>query len=112
MAVFTEKQNHSSSTLKKGWITMLLILCISYFYLPIVLVISNYLKIEIKNLFTSSELLFLHGLEHSFIWLLLFSIVIDYFVAISIARLEKTDKKRKYYLILSLVTNLGFFKLF
>jgi D-alanyl-lipoteichoic acid acyltransferase DltB (MBOAT superfamily) len=43
---------------------------------------------------------------------LLFSIIIDYFAAISIAGLEKTDKKRKYYLILSLATNLGFLSYF
>jgi alginate O-acetyltransferase complex protein AlgI len=82
-------------------------------YLPIVLVISNYLKDRNQKIFLLlASFYFYMAWNIHFIWLLLFSIVIDYFAAISIARLEKTDKKRKYYLILSLVTNLGFLSYF
>jgi D-alanyl-lipoteichoic acid acyltransferase DltB (MBOAT superfamily) len=46
--------------------------------------------------------------NYYFILLLMFSIVVDYFAAISISKLSETDRKRKLYLILSLATNLGF----
>ncbi len=46
--------------------------------------------------------------NYYFIALLTFSILVDYFAAISISQLEKDDPKRKLYLLLSLVVNLGF----
>ncbi len=82
-------------------------------YLPIVLVISNYLKDRNQKVFLLiASFYFYMAWNVNFIWLLLFSIIIDYFAAISIAGLEKTDRKRKYYLILSLATNLGFLSYF
>ncbi|MBK8399041.1 MAG: MBOAT family protein [Leptospiraceae bacterium] len=82
-------------------------------YLPIVLIISNYLKNRNQRIFLLlASFYFYMAWNILFIWLLLFSIVIDYFAAISISRLDKSDKKRKYYLFISLATNLGFLSYF
>ncbi len=50
--------------------------------------------------------------NYYFIALLLFSIVIDYFAALSISRLSDDSPKRKLYLFLSLFVNLGFLAYF
>ena len=82
-------------------------------YLPIVLIISYLLKERNQRIFLLlASFYFYMAWNMNFLWLLLFSIVIDYFAAISISKLEKTDKRRKYYLFLSLATNLGFLSYF
>ena len=82
-------------------------------YLPIVLIISNLLKDRNQRMFLLlASFYFYMAWNMNFIWLLLFSTLIDYFAGISISKLDKSDKKRKYYLILSLVTNLGFLSYF
>lgn len=79
------------------------------FFFPIVLIIHSNLKNPKQKIFLLlSSFYFYIVTNYYFIFLLLFSILIDYFASISISKLEKDDKKRKLYLLLSLVTNLGF----
>ncbi|MCZ8157726.1 MAG: MBOAT family protein [Leptospira sp.] len=50
--------------------------------------------------------------NYYFISLLLLSTVVDYYAALSISSLPKEDPKRKFFLILSLVVNLGLLSYF
>ncbi|MDX1957077.1 MAG: MBOAT family O-acyltransferase [Leptospiraceae bacterium] len=82
-------------------------------FLPIVLIIANYLKDTRQRLFLLiASFYFYMAWNYYFILLLLFSTIIDYFAGLSISKLPKEDKKRKLYLILSLVTNIGFLAYF
>ncbi|MCC5816280.1 MAG: MBOAT family protein [Leptospira sp.] len=78
-------------------------------FLPVVLIIYNLLKNRLQKVFLLvASFYFYMSWNPHFIFLLIFSILVDYVAAISISKLEKTDKKRKIFLFLSLTTNLGF----
>ncbi len=78
-------------------------------YFPIVLVIFYLLKDNKQKLFLLLASFYFYMVWNAnFIFLLLFSIVIDYVAALLISKLDKDNHKRKFYLILSLLTNLGF----
>lgn len=78
-------------------------------FLPVVLIITNLLKDKKQKLFLLLASFYFYMAMNAFIvLLLLFSILVDYFAALRISELDSKNKKRKFYLVLSLVTNLGF----
>lgn len=78
-------------------------------FFPIVLILNNLLKDNKQKVFLLlASFYFYMALNTFIIFLLLFSILIDYFAALKISQLDSQNYKRKLYLILSLVTNLGF----
>jgi alginate O-acetyltransferase complex protein AlgI len=78
-------------------------------FFPVVLTLSLILKNKAQRiLLLLASLYFYMAWNYYFIFLLLFSIVIDYYAGLSISKMQRSDPKRKLYLILSLVTNLGF----
>lgn len=83
------------------------------FFLPIVLILYFVLK-DTKQRFMLlvASFYFYMAWNAYFIFLLLFSIVIDYFAALILSKLDRQDPNRKIYLIVSLVTNLGFLAYF
>lgn len=82
-------------------------------FFPIVLILTTYLKNRNQKIFLLLASFYFYIISnYTFIFLLLFSIFIDFFAALAISKLEKEDPKRKLYLILSLITNLGFLAYF
>ncbi|MCB1190961.1 MAG: MBOAT family protein [Leptospiraceae bacterium] len=78
-------------------------------FFPIVLIFTNLLKDRKQKIFLLlASFYFYMALNTFIVFLLLFSILVDYFAALKISELVSHDKKRKLYLVLSLVTNLGF----
>jgi alginate O-acetyltransferase complex protein AlgI len=77
-------------------------------FFPIVWIIYHSIG-KYKNIFLLLASLYFYMAWNSlFIFLLTFSIAIDYFAALSISNLPENSHKKKLFLILSLVTNLGF----
>lgn len=82
-------------------------------FLVIILVFGHILKDQKQRLFyLAASFYFYMAWNYYFILLIIFSILIDYYAALSISRLSKDNIKRKYYLILSLLVNLGFLGFF
>jgi alginate O-acetyltransferase complex protein AlgI len=81
-------------------------------FFPIVWIAYQYAGKNKSLLLLLASFYFYMAWNYYFIALLLFSIVVDYYASISISRLGLTDPKRKIYLILSLVVNLGFLAYF
>ena len=81
-------------------------------FFPIVWIAYQYSGKNKSLLLLLASFYFYMAWNYYFIALLLFSIVIDYYASISISKLGLTDPKRKIYLILSLVVNLGFLAYF
>ncbi len=81
-------------------------------FFPIVWIAYQYAGKNKSLLLLLASFYFYMAWNYYFILLLLFSIVIDYYASISISKLELNDPKRKVYLILSLVVNLGFLAYF
>ena len=81
-------------------------------FFPIVWIIYQYAGRTKSILLLLASFYFYMAWNYYFIALLLFSIIIDYFSALAISNLPGGDHKRKYYLILSLVVNLGFLAYF
>ncbi|MEM7179870.1 MAG: MBOAT family O-acyltransferase [Spirochaetota bacterium] len=82
-------------------------------FLAVVLLVGGFLKDSRQRLFyLLASFYFYMAWNYYFILLILFSIIIDYYAALSISRLDLEDKKRKFYLLLSLVANLGFLAYF
>jgi alginate O-acetyltransferase complex protein AlgI len=81
-------------------------------FFPVVLIVYRYAG-KFKSLFLLlASFYFYMAWNYNFIFLLLFSIVIDYFAALSISKLPDDNPKRKFYLFLSLFVNLGFLAYF
>ncbi len=82
-------------------------------YFPVVLILSNLLKDRNqKIMLLLASCYFYMAWNYYFILLLVFSILIDYYAAISISKLDRQDSKRKFFLILSLAANIGFLSFF
>ena len=81
-------------------------------FLPVVLFLYNIAGKYKNHLLLVASFYFYMAWNYYFIALLLFSIVIDYFAALSISRLPDESPKRKLYLFLSLFVNLGFLAYF
>ncbi|MFN7609420.1 MAG: MBOAT family protein, partial [bacterium] len=78
-------------------------------FFPIVLIIHNLLKDKLQKIFLLvASFYFYMSWNPNFIFLLMFSIIIDYYAALWISKLGLNDPKRKLILTLSLTTNLGF----
>ncbi|WP_078125649.1 MBOAT family O-acyltransferase [Leptospira alexanderi] len=78
------------------------------FFFPVVLIVNHLLKGKIQRIFLlGTSFYFYMSWRKEFIILLLYSIVIDYFVSLKIQAAAPGSKKRKIWLLLSLVTNLG-----
>jgi len=81
-------------------------------FLPVILFLYNIAGKYKNHLLLFASFYFYMAWNYTFIALLLFSIVIDYFAALSISRLSDESPKRKLYLFLSLFVNLGFLAYF
>lgn len=82
------------------------------FFFPVVWVVYQYAGKRQSILLLFASFYFYMAWNYYFLGLLLFSIVIDYYAAISISKLEMEDPKRKLFLTLSLVVNIGFLAYF
>lgn len=77
-------------------------------FFPTVWILYQYAGKYRSLLLLLASFYFYMSWNYLFILLLLFSIIIDYYAGVSISELPIEDWKRKIYLILSLVINLGF----
>ena len=82
------------------------------FFFPAIWILYQFAGKYKSILLVIASFYFYMAWNYYFIALLLFSIVIDYYASLSISKLEIQDPKRKLYLILSLVTNIGFLAYF
>jgi alginate O-acetyltransferase complex protein AlgI len=78
------------------------------FFFPIVWITYQYAGKHKSLLLIFASFYFYMAWNYYFLGLLLFSILIDYYAALSISKLEINDPKRKLFLTLSLLVNLGF----
>ncbi|MCB1144722.1 MAG: MBOAT family protein [Leptospiraceae bacterium] len=81
-------------------------------FLPIVWILFQYAGRYKFFILLLASFYFYMAWNYYFILLILFSIFIDYFAALSISKLDKSNPKRKLYLFLSLIVNLGFLGFF
>jgi D-alanyl-lipoteichoic acid acyltransferase DltB (MBOAT superfamily) len=81
-------------------------------FFPVIWIVYQYAGKSKSILLLLASFYFYMAWNYYFLALLLFSIVIDYYAALSISRLAIENPRRKLYLCLSLVVNLGFLAYF
>jgi alginate O-acetyltransferase complex protein AlgI len=78
-------------------------------FFPCILIAYNLLKDKNQRiLLLFASFYFYMVWNTNFVFLLLFSIIVDYIAALQISKYNVEDPKRKLFLIFSLITNLGF----